>query len=78
MSPFGKSRLLPYMFIELYVALYEREYVDVADVELSRVLIEEVKYNAYQFSNPVAPCSVQQPEVKTELIAEHYIHSAYK
>ena len=64
-SPSGKSRLLSDMFVELYIALYEREYVEAADVQLSRKWIEELRNNGYPFPNPVAPCHVQQPEVKT-------------
>jgi len=64
-SPSGKSRLLSDMFVELYIALYEREYVDAADVQLSRKWMDELRNNGYPFPNPVAPCHVQQPEVKT-------------
>lgn len=59
------NSLLSDMFVELYIALYEREYVDAADVKLSRMWIEELNYYGYPFPNPMASCPVQQPQVKT-------------
>ena len=55
--PLGKSRLLSDMFVELYVALYEREYVDAADVLLSRFWIEELKFMGYSFPEVSQSCT---------------------
>lgn len=45
----GESIKLPDLFLDLYVALYEREYVHAADVKLSRMWIEELREAGYSF-----------------------------
>ena len=59
-SPEGSDFSLPRNFVDLYTALYEREFVDMKDVRLSRMWIAELKSVGYFFPQRKALCAVTQ------------------
>ncbi len=68
--PSDASSLLSDMFLELYIALYEREYVNAADVQLSRMWIEELLYTGYSFPKATNPCALESSEASNKVVSE--------
>ena len=65
-TPATSSSSLSHMFTELYTALYEREYIHTADVQLSRMWIEERNAAGYSFPQVPNSCTHESSEVITE------------
>ena len=57
------------MFIELYISLYEREYVHSADVKLSRMWIKELADIGYSFPALSNSCAAERSAERSEAIA---------